>query len=103
VCVCVCVCARARARARLCFILFYKVTCGQMDSCGPNKYGIERDVLETHSEVFNVLLRKHTSVVELLTCTEGKNIKFITCRPSIIYLFSPIRQYNFCTICLNDQ
>lgn len=51
---CVCVC--------LCFLLFYKVTYGQMDSCGPSNI-IERDVLETHIEVFNVLLLKHTSVV----------------------------------------
>jgi len=35
---CVCVC--------LCFLLFYKVTCGQVGSCGPSKYRIERDVLE---------------------------------------------------------
>jgi hypothetical protein len=97
VCVCVCVCARV-------CVLFYKVTCGQMDSCGPSNYRIERYVLETHSEVFNVLLRKHTSVVELLTYTEGINIKFATCRrPIICCLFYPIRQCNFCTICLNGQ
>jgi hypothetical protein len=63
-----------------CFLLLYKVTCGQMDSYGPSNYRIEREVLETHSEVFNVLLRKHTTVVELLTCSEGINIKFIICR-----------------------
>ena len=40
-CVCVCVC----------FLLFYKVTCGQMDSFGPSNHRIERVVLETHSEV----------------------------------------------------
>ena len=96
VCVCVCVC--------LCFLLFYKVTCGQMDSCGPSKCRIERAVLEMYSEVFNVPLRKHTSVVELLTCTEGINIKFIICRRFIsCCLFYPIRQCNFCTICLKGQ
>jgi len=114
--VCIYVCVRARARVVcvracvcvcgvcLCFLIFYKVTCVQMGSCGPSKYRIERDVLETYSEVFNVLLRKHTSVVELLTCTEGIIIKFIICRRSIICcLFYPIRQCNFCAMCLNGQ
>jgi hypothetical protein len=94
--VCVCV--------SLCFILFYKVTCGQTESCGPSNYRIETDVLGTHSEVSNILLRKHTSVVELLTCTEGINIKFIICRRSIICcLFFPVRQCNFCTKYVNGQ